>query len=177
MQGELDFEAALRERVALLKDLPEQAIVKCLQQKITPMPGARTLVQTLRANGCKTVLVTGGFHHFADSIGEQLGFDRVVGNRLAVAGGKMTGELDGPIADSATKLAVLEEERSKIDDGSVLAMGDGANDIPMIEAANYGIAYKAKPTARAASSGWIDSGDLTAVLSLLGIREYDWIVD
>ncbi len=176
MQGELDFEDALRERVALLKGLPESDITKCLNLKITDMPGARTLVQTLRAQGCKTVLVTGGFHHFADTVAERLGFDRVVGNHLGVAGGKLTGELDGPIADSATKLSVLNEDREKIGSGAVLATGDGANDIPMIEAASYGIAYKAKPKARAASSGWIDRGDLTAILSLLGIQEYDWSV-
>nr|WP_209347513.1 phosphoserine phosphatase SerB [Pontixanthobacter sp. CEM42] len=176
MQGELDFEDALRERVALLKGLPESDITKCLNLKITDMHGARTLVQTLRAQGCKTVLVTGGFHHFADTVAERLGFDRVVGNRLGVAGGKLTGKLDGPIADSATKLSVLNEEREKIGSGAVLATGDGANDIPMIEAASYGIAYKAKPKARAASSGWIDRGDLTAILSLLGIQEYDWSV-
>ena len=177
MRGKIDFEAALRERVALLKGLPETAIGKCLAERIKPMPGARTLVQTLRANGCQTVLVTGGFHHFADAVAGDLGFERVLGNRLEVSNGKLTGGLAGPVINASAKLASLENERSKLASGSVLATGDGANDIPMLEAADYGVAYKAKPSARAASSGWIDEGDLTSILSLLGIREYDWVVD
>lgn len=174
MQGELDFEDALKERVSLLKGLPEAAITECLEQRITPMPGARTLVQTLKSTGCRTVLVTGGFHHFADPVAKQLGFDHVVGNRLAVAHGKLTGEVEGPIVDSSTKLAVLRAEQVKISDCTVLASGDGANDIPMLQAANYGIAYKAKPKARAAASGWIDEGSLTSILELLGVSESDW---
>ena len=177
MQGELDFEDALRERVALLEGLPEKAITECLEQRIHASSGARILVQTLKAEGCRTVLVTGGFHHFADVVAKDLGFDHVVGNRLAVADGKLTGGLAGPIADSATKLAVLKEEYAEIGNGTVLAMGDGANDIPMIEAAHYGIAYKAKPIARDAASGWIDDGDLTAVLALFGIPNDEWVTD
>ena len=175
MQGEIDFENALRERVGLLEGLGEDAIQTCLAERIRPMPGARRLVQTLKASGCRTVLVTGGFHHFADSVAEQLGFDHVVGNRLAVENGKLTGGLAGPIADSGTKLAVLEQEKARIGTGSVLATGDGANDIPMLRAADYGVAYKAKPAAREASSGWIDRGDLTAILRMLDIPHTDWV--
>ena len=91
MQGELDFESALRERVLLLRDLSEDAILECLGTRISPMPGAQALVATLKAKGCRTVLVTGGFHQFADPVAEMLGFARVVGNRLAVSGGKLTG--------------------------------------------------------------------------------------
>ncbi len=91
MQGELDFESALRERVGLLSGLEEGAIQRCLDERITPTPGARTLVQTLKAKGCRTVLVTGGFHHFADPVAEMLGFERVVGNRLAVSGRRSDG--------------------------------------------------------------------------------------
>lgn len=172
MQGELDFVAALRERVALLEGLEESAISDCLNDRITATPGARTLVATLSALGARTVLVTGGFHHFADPVGAMLGFDRVVGNRLEVTGGKLTGRLLGTITDSAVKAAVLREEASV---GRVsLATGDGANDIPMIEAATYGFAYRAKPKARGAANGRIDRGDLTAVLSLLGIPKADW---
>jgi phosphoserine phosphatase len=176
MQGELDFVSALRERVMLLRDLSEGAITECLETRVTPMPGARTLVETLKARGCRTVLVTGGFHQFADPIAEQLGFERVVGNRLAVAGGVLTGELDGAITDSGVKKAVLLEETEELGEGTVsLATGDGANDIPMLQAATYGIAFRAKPKAREAANGWIDRGDLTAVLQLLDIPESEWV--
>ncbi len=176
MQGELDFAAALYERVSLLKGLEEGAIAACLADRITAMPGAKTLVQTLRAKGCRTVLVTGGFHHFADDIAQQLGFERVVGNRLEVADGKLSGGLVGAITDSGVKRTVLEEEQGALPAGATsLATGDGANDIPMLQAADYGIAYHAKPKARDAANGRVDAGDLTAVLHLLGIAEPDWV--
>lgn len=176
MQGELDFVSALRERVGLLENLPEQAIAECLATRIRPMEGARTLVATLKAHGCRTVLVTGGFHHFADPVAEMLGFEVVVGNRLDVAGGKLTGGLVGDIVDSNVKKATLLSELASLGEGAkCLASGDGANDIPMLQAADYGIAYKAKPKARAAANGWIDRGDLTSVLQLLGIPRKDWV--
>ena len=176
MQGELDFASALTERVALLKDLGEDAIRRCLAERITAMPGARTLVATLKAKGCFTVLVTGGFHQFADPVAEELGFERVVANRLAVHDGKLTGGLVGGITDSNVKREVLLEEMAARGENAVsLAMGDGANDIPMIEAATLGIAYHAKPKARAAANGWIDRGDLTSTLTLLGIPREEWV--
>lgn len=176
MRGELDFEAALRERVALLKGLDESAIEQCLAERIEPTPGARTLVTTLNARGCRTVLVTGGFHHFADRVADMLGFDRVVGNRLAVANGKLTGQLLGPITDSAAKERVLTEELAQLGDAAqVMAAGDGANDVPMLVAATYGLAYRAKAVARDAATGSIDRGDLTAVLKLLDIPEHEWV--
>ena len=174
MQGELDFESALRERVGLLEGLSEDAIGTCLAERIRPVDGARTLVSTLKAAGCRTALVTGGFHHFADDVAEQLGFDRVVGNRLAVSNGVLTGGLTGAIADSSTKRAVLEEEQSKAGAGPVLATGDGANDIPMLEAADYGFAFMAKPKARLAANGWIGQGPLTTILRLLDIPQTSW---
>ena len=178
MQGEIDFASALTERVGLLEGLEEAAIGRCLAERIRPVDGARTLVATLRSRGCRTVLVTGGFHHFADTVAEDLGFERVVGNRLAVAGGRLTGGLAGPVSDASTKLATLEEERAQLGEGArVLATGDGANDIPMIEAADYGIAYRAKPKARAAAAGRIARGDLTAILKLLGIPQNEWTED
>ncbi|MEM9501870.1 MAG: phosphoserine phosphatase SerB [Pseudomonadota bacterium] len=177
MQGELDFESALRERVALLKGLEESAIGRCLDERIQASPGAKVLTKTLHAHGARCVLVTGGFHHFADQVGEQLGFNRVVGNRLEVSDGKLTGGLVGAITDSGTKAAVLREELEVLDGRAhSLATGDGANDIPMIEAATYGFAYCAKPKARAAANGRVDRGDLTAVLSLLGIPQSDWVI-
>ncbi len=176
MQGELDFESALNERVGLLAGMPEETIATCLSDRIRPMPGARTLVATLKARGCHTVLVTGGFHHFADPVAEQLGFDQVVGNRLAVADGKLTGSLAGGIVDSSVKKRVLLEEGAALgDDVPTLATGDGANDIPMIESATWGMAYRGKPKARAAADGWIDRGDLTSILSLFGIPRDEWV--
>ena len=160
----------------LLRDLSEDAIFECLATRINPMPGARTLVETLKSKGCRTVLVTGGFHHFADPIAEELGFDHVVGNRLAIDGGRLTGELAGPITDSAVKRATLEAELGEMGEGAIsLATGDGANDVPMLIAADYGIAYRAKRAAKLAANGWIDRGDLTAVLKLLGIPENEWV--
>ncbi|MES2493794.1 MAG: phosphoserine phosphatase SerB [Pseudomonadota bacterium] len=176
MQGELDFASALTERVALLEGLGEGAIQQCLNERIAAMPGARTLVATLKARGCFTVLVTGGFHQFADPVAEQLGFDRVVANRLGLHAGKLTGALIGGITDSGVKRTVLLEEMERAGEGAVsLAMGDGANDIPMLQAATFGVAYYAKPKARAASDGWIDRGDLTSMLSLLGIPRNEWV--
>jgi phosphoserine phosphatase len=176
MQGELDFESALRERVGLLEGLDESAIGQCLAQRIRPLEGARTLVATLKHRGCKTVLVTGGFHHFADPVAEQIGFEQVVGNRLAVAGGKLTGGLVGAITDSSVKERVLREEAVRLGDESVsLATGDGANDIPMLKAATWGLAYRGKPKARASADGWIDRGDLTSVLKLFEIPESEWV--
>jgi phosphoserine phosphatase len=176
MQGELDFESALRERVGLLAGLGEGAIQQCLDERISPMEGAKTLVETLKARGCRTVLVTGGFHSFADVVADWLGFERVVGNRLEVVDGKLTGGLEGPIADSSTKLKVLLTESEKLGPSvTSLATGDGANDIPMLQAASYGIAYCAKPKARAAANGWVDAGGLTPILSLLGIPESEWV--
>ena len=176
MQGELDFESALRERVGLLEGLEEAAIGQCLAERIRPLEGARTLVATLKHRGCKTVLVTGGFHHFADPVAEQIGFEQVVGNRLAVAGGKLSGGLVGGITDSSVKERVLREEAARLGDEAVsLATGDGANDIPMLKAATWGLAYRGKPKARAAADGWIDRGDLTSILKLFDVPESDWV--
>ncbi|HLV08510.1 MAG TPA: phosphoserine phosphatase SerB [Croceibacterium sp.] len=177
MQGELDFASALRERVGLLAGLEEGAIATCLAERITPMPGARTLVATLKHFGCRTVLVTGGFHHFADPVAEDLGFERVVANRLAVAEGNLAGELVGGITDSTVKAQVLAEEMQRLGENAIsLATGDGANDIPMLQAADWGVAYHAKPKAREAANGWIGRGDLTSILKLLEIPEHDWQV-
>jgi phosphoserine phosphatase len=174
MQGELDFADALSERVRLLGGLSEDAIQQCLDERIRDMPGAATLVATLKARGCETVLVTGGFHQFADPVAERLGFERVVGNRLAASRGKLTGGLIGDVVDSSVKERVLRDCVAAADGAHSLATGDGANDIPMLVAAHYGVAYHAKPKARAAANGAIDQGDLTAVLRLLGIPEGEW---
>lgn len=176
MQGELEFEAALRERVALLEGLSEDSIGQCLADRIRPTPGARALVATLASKGCRSVLVTGGFHQFADRVAEELGFDRVVANRLAASDGRLTGGLLGAISDSSTKAHTLAEEAAALGENAVtLAMGDGANDSAMLQAATYGMAYRAKPAAREAADGWIESEDLRAMLKLLDIPESDWV--
>ena len=176
MQGELDFASALNERVGLLAGLGEDAIGQCLAERIRPLPGARALVATLKHRGCQTVLVTGGFHHFADPVAEEIGFERVVGNRLAVESGKLTGALVGAITDSSVKERVLREELARLGDEAVsLATGDGANDIPMLQAATWGLAYRGKPKARAAADGWIDRGELTSILKLFEIPESEWV--
>ena len=177
MRGELDFAGALHERVALLEGLEESAIERCLAERIEPTPGAATLIATLSALGTRCVLVTGGFHRFADPVAARLGFDHVVGNRLLVADGKLTGAVQEPICDSATKERTLREEAAKLGQGArTLALGDGANDTPMLVAADYGIAYRAKPKTRAAANGWVDTEDLTMLLALLGIEPEKWVV-
>jgi phosphoserine phosphatase len=176
MRGDLDFAAALHERVALLAGLSEKVIAECLAQRIVPQAGARALVATLSSRGTRCVLVTGGFHHFADAVARTIGFDHVVANRLAVAQGRLTGKLIGPIRDAATKRRVLEEERAKLGAGAVTAaLGDGANDALMLQAADYGLSVRAKPVAAAAANGRIDGGDLRALLELLHIPRTDWV--
>jgi phosphoserine phosphatase len=176
MQGELDFEAALRERVGLLKGLSEHVIADCLRHRIQPMPGARTLVRTLAQRGADCVLVSGGFHSFADVIGAELGFDAVFANRLVIEHGHMTGALEGTIVDAARKAAILKEQmaRQGLEAVQVIALGDGANDIPMLKAAGTGIAYHAKPAAIAAADAHIAHGNWTVLLHALGIPRADW---
>jgi len=176
MAGELDFEAALRARVQLLAGLSEHAIADCLRSRIRPMPGAHGLVATLKARGADCVLVSGGFHDFADVIGAELGFDAVFANRLVIEHGHLTGALEGAIVDAARKAAVLVEQRTAqaLADSQVLALGDGANDVPMLQAAGLAIAYHAKPVAIAAADGAIRHGDWTALLHALGIPRAEW---
>lgn len=171
MQGELDFDGALRERVALLKGLPQEAIDQCIEERIRPNPGARRLVQTLKSRGVRTVLVSGGFTAFADVIGAQLGFDRVVANVLGVKDGKLTGAVVGDIVNADTKKAVLQEEGPD----AAIAIGDGANDLKMVIAARLGIAYRAKPLLAEAADARLDHHDLDALLWSLAIPKTDWV--
>lgn len=176
MLGELDFEAALRERVGLLQGLSEQVIGECLVQRIRPMPGARILVRTLAQRGADCVLVSGGFHQFADVIGAELGFNAVYANQLVIERGHLTGALQGMIVDAARKAAILMEQAvgQGLEAAQVIALGDGANDIPMLQAAGTGIAYHAKPAAIAAADAQIAHGDWTVLLHALGIKRADW---
>jgi phosphoserine phosphatase len=176
MRGELDFEAALRSRVALLKGLDEGAIARCLTERVKIMPGAKALVRTVRAKGGMAILVSGGFTRFANPVAEEIGFDRAIANVLGVAGGVLDGTVHGDIVGAATKRETLLGALSATgwDVVHSVAIGDGANDIPMIEAAGLGVAYHAKPKTAEAASARIDHGDLSAVLYAMGYPRADW---
>lgn len=172
MRGELDFVGALKERVAMLAGLDEAALQKVFAERVRLNPGARALIQTMNKNGAKTVLISGGFTFFTSRVAELTGFQVTRANTLEFKGGKLTGQVAPPIVDSATKKATLLEFAAQIPGGitAALALGDGANDIPMIETAGLGVAYHAKPKAAAAADVSIRYGDLTAVLYLQGYR-------
>ena len=177
MRGELDFESALDARVALLKGLEESAIDRCHAERVVLMAGAQALIRTMKANGARTVLVSGGFTVFADRVAEAIGFDRALSNRLGLAAGMLDGTVARPIVGSATKRETLIAERAALglSPDQTLAVGDGANDIPMIEEAGLGVAYHAKPKTAAAADARIAHGDLTALLYAQGYRRADWI--
>ncbi|MDZ7587842.1 MAG: phosphoserine phosphatase SerB [Parasphingorhabdus sp.] len=176
MLGELDFVAALRARVQLLAGLDVQLISKCLEERVRIMPGAEQLVRTMTALGAETLLVSGGFTRFADPVAVRIGFAHYAANILAEAEGKLSGELDGKIVDADRKVALLQQHTTQagLSPAEVMAVGDGANDIPMIAAAGLGIAYHAKPKARAAADVAIDHADLTALLYVQGITPDRW---
>lgn len=179
MRGELDFAAALDARVALLEGLEEDAIQQCLDERVKLMPGAKTLIRTMRARGATTILVSGGFTRFAEPVGQTLGFHRMIANRLLIEDGRLTGKVRKPIVDATTKevtlLAAIEE--LGIDAQATLAVGDGANDLPMIRRAGLGVAYHAKPIVAAEAGVRIDHNDLTALLYLQGIAPSAWVRD
>ncbi|WP_028161800.1 phosphoserine phosphatase SerB [Bradyrhizobium elkanii] len=177
MRGEIAFEPALRERVALLKDLPVSVVDEVLKKRITPTPGGRELVMTMRANGAWTCLISGGFTLFTSAIAAKIGFQENRANELIAQGGKLVGEVKEPIVGRAAKLATLIELREAFDLDAIdtLAVGDGANDLGMIEAAGLGVAYHAKPAVAAAAAARIDYGDLTALLYAQGYRRDEFV--
>jgi phosphoserine phosphatase len=170
MRGEIAFEPALRERVALLKDLPVNVVDEVLEKRIVPTPGGRELVMTMRANGAYTCLISGGFTLFTNTVAAKIGFQENRANELVVRDGKFTGEVREPILGRAAKLATLIEltESFDLDDIDSLVVGDGANDLGMIQNAGLGVAYHAKPAVAAAAAARIDYGDLTALLYAQG---------
>lgn len=179
MRGELDFAEALAGRVALLKGLAESVIEQCRLERVKIMAGARPLVRTLKARGARTILVSGGFVPFAQPVGREIGFDVQIANVLHMADGKLAGTVAQPIVDAARKRAELlgAIEALGIAPAQSIAIGDGANDIPMIEAAGLGVAYHAKPRTRAAADAAIERGDLGVLLHALGIARADWVED
>lgn len=170
MRGELDFAGALRERVALLKGLDAAIIDKILRERITYMPGGRTLIATMKAHGAHTALVSGGFHQFTDRIAARLGFDETSANRLVIENGRLAGRVEEPILGEAAKLEALRRIAGQrgIDTADAIAVGDGANDVAMLSEAGMGVALHAKPNVQEASLIRINHGDLTALLYLQG---------
>ena len=177
MQGELDFAAALNERVALLKGLEEAVIGRCLAERIRPNPGASTLVRTMRSLGAETILVSGGFTAFVEPIAEAVGFDRFVANQLATRDGLLSGTVVGRIVDSTVKRDSLVEARQQLGlaKDETMAIGDGANDMAMVEEAGLGIAFHAKPALAAVADARIDHHGLDALLWAQGIPRRDWV--
>ena len=175
MRGELDFAAALDARVALLAGLDEAMIERCLTERVKIMPGAVALVRTMRANGAKTVLVSGGFTRFAEPVARQIGFHRALANTLDIAEGALAGTVGKPIVDAAVKQATLEAEARGMDRALTMAVGDGANDLAMIGVAGLGVAYHAKPVVAAAAGARIDHNDLSALLFAQGYARAEWI--
>jgi phosphoserine phosphatase len=178
MAGELDFRAALEERVALLGGMSEGVLAECRYERVKLTRGARTLVQTMKAHGAHSVLVTGGFTAFAAPVGEAIGFDKVVANELLIKDGMLTGKVAEPIVDKDAKLATLTAEAAKhgLPLAETLAVGDGANDIPMITSAGLGIGYRPHPAAEEAADAAIRHHDLTALLWAQGYPRRSWVL-
>ena len=177
MRGEIAFEPALRERVALLKGLPVSVVDEVLAKRITLTPGGRELVMTMRAHGAYTCLISGGFTLFTNAVAAKIGFQENRANELVVHDGKFTGEVQEPILGREKKLATLIEllESFDLDDIDTMVTGDGANDLDMIQHAGLGVAYHAKPAVAAAAAARIDHGDLTALLYAQGYRREEFV--
>jgi phosphoserine phosphatase len=177
MRGELPFEPALRERVALLKGLPLSVIDEIIANRITLMPGGRELVATMRANGTYCALVSGGFTVFTGPIAGMLGFQEHRSNHLVIEDEKLAGRVEEPIVGREAKYEALVELRDKfglaVED--TLAVGDGANDLAMLGEAGLGVAYHAKPAVAEAAAARVDHGDLTALLYMQGYERRDFV--
>lgn len=176
MRGELDFVGALDARVKLLAGLDEAVLDRCHAERVRVMPGAKALVRTMKAHGARAILVSGGFTVFADRVAADIGFDVAISNTLELAGGKLTGTVARPVVDSGVKRSTLlrEAEALGLSLGQTLAVGDGANDVPMIEEAGLGVAYHAKPKTAAAADALIEYNDLSALLYAQGYTRAEW---
>ena len=178
MNGELDFKAALRERVALLKDLPEKILQDVFDHHINLMPGAKLLVTTMKAQGASAHLVSGGFTFFTERVAKALGFDTDDANILDIDTGKLTGTVKEPILDKDSKRESLERYAAQhhVPLKATLAVGDGANDLPMLLAAGLGVAYHAKPVVEAQAHASVRFNDLSALLYIQGIPKSAWVM-
>jgi phosphoserine phosphatase len=177
MRGEIAFGPALRERVALLKGLPAATIDKVIAERVRPNPGAATLVQTMRAHGAYTCVVTGGFTAFMRPLAKAIGFDEYHANTLLTDGaGRLSGEVAEPVLGREAKrdALLMLRERLRLRREDTLAVGDGANDVPMIEAAGLGVAFHGKTALRDVAGACIDHGDLTALLYAQGYRREEF---
>lgn len=172
MRGELAFEPALRERVARLEGLPVSALERCYAERVRLNPGARTLVRTMAADGARCVLVSGGFGFFTSRVAAEAGFHTDRANTLLKADGRLTGRVAEPILGREAKLQALQDEAAALGVGpsATLAVGDGANDLAMLEAAGLGVAYRAKPVVAARAHARVDHADLTALLYFQGYK-------
>jgi phosphoserine phosphatase len=177
MRGELAFEGALRERVGMLKGLSADALQACYDDRVKLNPGARTLVQTMAAHGARCALVSGGFTFFTSRAALAAGFHLNRANTLIEDGGLLTGEVGDPILGKEAKLAALQEETAAlgVTPAEALAVGDGANDLAMIEAAGLGVAYRAKPIVAAQAHAKVDHADLTALLYFQGYKAAEFV--
>jgi phosphoserine phosphatase len=177
MRGEVAFAPALRDRVALLAGLPETVIGEVLKERITLNRGARTLVQTMRANGAYVAIVSGGFRQFTGAIRERLGADEDRANVLMIEGGKLTGKVIEPILGQDAKLDALKAIAAAmgLTLDETLAVGDGANDLPMLQAAGLGVAYRAKPKVATGAGARVDHTDLSALLFAQGFARKDFV--
>ncbi|SMC51446.1 phosphoserine phosphatase [Fulvimarina manganoxydans] len=177
MNGEIDFEPALRERVALLKGLSESVIAKVIDERITLASGGPTLIATMRANGAYTALVSGGFTAFTRIIAARLGFDENRANVLLAEDGALTGFVAEPILGADAKVTALEEVSAArgLSLSKTIAVGDGANDLPMLLKAGSGVALHAKPSVAIRAPHRVDHGDLTALLYLQGYRQSEFV--
>lgn len=168
MRGELDFRESLSRRVALLEGLPEEALGRVFQERLRLNPGAEALMAGLKQAGIVTVLVSGGFTYFTERLQKQLGFDYAVANQLEIRGGKLTGKVKGDVIDGEAKRHTLQLVRKHhgFSPESVIAAGDGANDLPMLSEAGIGIAYHAKPVVRKQATHAISHAGLDGILRL-----------
>jgi phosphoserine phosphatase len=177
MRGEIDFADALKERVGLMAGLEAKVIDAVVRERITLMPGGRTLVTTMKAQGAYTALVSGGFRQFTSKVASLIGFHTNQANDLIIENGKLTGKVAEPFLGKDAKLAALNHLClvNGLTVADAIAVGDGANDIPMLQAAGMGVALHAKPKVQEAAALRINHGDLTALLYLQGYKKAEFI--